>query len=54
MISVVVKIGSVNDVDEMTVVTKVVKVDVVVVSDVDGAGWLVDGDGDGTEVVTGL
>ena len=22
--------------------------------DVDGAGWLVDGDGDGTEVVTGL
>jgi len=60
VISVVVKIGSVNEVDEITVVTKVVLMDAVVDNDVEGAGWLVDsdgdgdGDGEGTEVVTGL
>ena len=54
VISVVDKIGSVKDVDEMTVVINVVKVDVVVAIDVDGCDWLVDGDGVGTEVVTGL
>jgi len=54
VISVVVKIGSVKEVDEITVVTKEVKVDVVVANDVDGTGLLVDGDGDWTEVVTGL